>query len=284
MHKTQPITLCQCLGKASLGLILILCFLAVSISGFSSASAGVMSVSGLQKAQPSPEKLSFKIVKTYPHDPQAFTQGLVYKDGYLYEGTGQYGSSNLRKVDIKTGAVVQVKPLSREYFGEGITILGSRIYQLTWHAAMAFVYDLASFELLDTLRYPVAVEGWGLTTDGRDLIMGDGSSELFYLDPDTFALKKRLRVTLNDSVVYNINELEYIDGVIFANVWQANYIIRIDPKTGRVTGIVDLRQIAPVKYRGHTDYVLNGIAYDPASKHLFVTGKMWPEIFEIELL
>lgn len=284
MHKTQPITLCQCLGKASLGLILILCFLAVSISGFSSASAGVMSVSGLQKAQPSPEKLPYQIVKTYPHDPKAFTQGLVYRDGYLYEGTGQYGSSNLRKVDIKTGDVVQVKPLSREYFGEGITILGSRIYQLTWYAAMAFVYDLASFELLNTLRYPVAVEGWGLTTDGRDLIMGDGSSELFYLDPDTFALKKRLHVTLNDSAVCNINELEYIDGVIFANVWQTNYIIRIDPKSGRVTGIVDLRQIAPVKYRGHTDYVLNGIAYDPASKHLYVTGKMWPELFKIELL
>lgn len=237
-----------------------------------------------QKATSTPERLSYRMVKTYPHDPEAFTQGLVYRDGFLYEGTGQYGTSALRKLDIKSGKAVQIKPLDKEYFGEGITILGDRIFQLTWYAATAFIYDLATFERIKSLRYPVAIEGWGLTTDGRNLIMGDGSSELFYLDPDTFALKKRLNVALNDSAVYNINELEYIDGNIFANVWQTDYIIRIDSQSGKVTGVLDLRQIAPVKYRGHPDYVLNGIAYDPATKHLFVTGKMWPKLFEIELI
>jgi glutamine cyclotransferase len=237
-----------------------------------------------QVAAKAPERLAYRIVKTYPHDPEAFTQGLVFLDGYLYEGTGQYGTSSIRKVDIDTGKVIKISRLERDYFGEGITILGDRIYQLTWHAATAFVYDLATFDCIDTRRFPISVEGWGLTTDGRDLIMGDGSSDLFYLDPESLELKKRLPVTLNDSPVYNINELEYVAGSIFANVWQTDYIIRIDSGTGRVTGIIDLRRIAPAMYRGHTDNVLNGIAYDPATRHFYVTGKMWPELFEIELL
>lgn len=231
-----------------------------------------------------PERIAYKIIKTHPHDPEAFTQGLVFLDGYLYEGTGQYGTSSIRKVEIATGKVIKISRLERDYFGEGITILGGRLFQLTWHAATAFVYDLATFECIDTRRFPLSMEGWGLTTDGRDLIMGDGSSELFYLDPESLDLKKRLSVTLNESPVYNINELEYVAGSIYANVWQTDYIIRIDSGTGQVTGIIDLRRIAPVMYRGHTDNVLNGIAYDPASKHFFVTGKMWPQLFEIELL
>lgn len=231
-----------------------------------------------------PERIAYKIIKTHPHDPEAFTQGLVFLDGFLYEGTGQYGTSSIRKVEIDTGKVIKISRLERDYFGEGIAILGSRLFQLTWHAATAFVYDLATFECIDTRRFPLSMEGWGLTTDGRDLIMGDGSSELFYLDPESLNLKKRLSVTLNDSPVYNINELEYVAGSIYANVWQTDYIIRIDSGTGLVTGIIDLRRIAPVMYRGHTDNVLNGIAYDPASKHFFVTGKMWPQLFEIELL
>ena len=238
----------------------------------------------LQAPAKAPERLAYKIIKTHPHDPEAFTQGLVFMDGYLYEGTGQYGTSSIRKVEIDTGKVIKISRLERDYFGEGIAILGGRIYQLTWHAATAFVYDLATFECIDTRRFPISVEGWGLTTDGRDLIMGDGSSDLFYLDPESLELKKRLTVTLNDSPVYNINELEYVAGSIFANVWQTDYIIRIDSGTGRVTGIIDLRRIAPAMYRGHTDNVLNGIAYDPATRHFYVTGKMWPELFEIELL
>ena len=283
MNKPKSITPLRCFVLATLGFALFLFVPGVSIPGDSAGLNGEMAESGLQKSSSPPERLSFKLVKTYPHDSKAFTQGLVFRDGYLYEGTGQYGTSALRKLDIQSGKALQVKSLAKEYFGEGITILGEKIYQLTWYAGTAFVYDLTSFELLDTLRYPVEVEGWGLTSDGRDLIMGDGSSELFFLDPDTFSLKRRLRVTLNDSEVYNINELEYIDGVIFANVWQTDYIIRIDPQTGLVTGVIDLKRIAPVQYRGHADYVLNGIAYDPDSKHLFVTGKMWPELFEIEL-
>ena len=283
MNKPKSITPLRGFVLATLGFVLFLLVPGVSIPGDSARLNGEMAGSGLQKSSSPPERLSFKLVKTYPHDSKAFTQGLVFRDGYLYEGTGQYGTSALRKLDIQSGKALQVKSLAKEYFGEGITILGEKIYQLTWYAGTAFVYDLNSFELLDTLRYPVEVEGWGLTSDGRDLIMGDGSSELFFLDPDTFSLKRRLRVTLNDSEVYNINELEYIDGVIFANVWQTDYIIRIDPQTGLVTGVIDLKRIAPVQYRGHADYVLNGIAYDPASKHLFVTGKMWPELFEIEL-
>jgi glutamine cyclotransferase len=283
MNKPKSSALLPDLIGVSFGAALIMILLIASNLEVSGCVSVEPSGIGFQKANPAPERLSYKIVKTYPHDPKAFTQGLVFRDGCLYEGTGQYGTSALRKLDIQSGEAVQVKPLAKEYFGEGITILGDKIYQLTWYAATAFVYDLASFDLLNTLPYPLDVEGWGLTTDGRDLIMGDGSSELFYLDPGTFALKKRLKVTLNDSAVFNINELEYIDGVIFANVWQTDYIIRIDPQKGTVTGVVDLRELAPVQYRGHADYVLNGIAYDPASKHLFVTGKMWPELFEIEL-
>ena len=243
-----------------------------------------MKQSGPQKSgAAAPERLSLKIVNTHPHDPDAFTQGLVFKGGFLYEGTGQYGSSSLRKVEVKTGEVVQISSLAKEYFGEGITILGDRVFQLTWYAGRVFVYDLETFRLLHTLRYPFAMEGWGLTTDGKHLIMGDGSSTLYFLDPETFALEKRLNVTLNDSEVYNINELEYVEGAIFANVWQTDFIIRIDPRSGRVTGVVDCRQLAPAKYRGHPDNVLNGIAHDPATGHLFVTGKLWPELFEITL-
>ena len=265
------------------GAVLVLILLIAAGTGDSRPISAGAFLAGLQKSPAMPERLSYRLVKTHPHDSKAFTQGLVFRDGFLYEGTGQYGSSALRKLDLETGRVVKEKALSRQYFGEGIAILGDRIYQLTWYAAKVFVYDLDSFELLHTLRYPIAVEGWGLTTDGRDLIMGDGSSELFYFDPGTFALKKRLKVTLNDSPVTNINELEYVDGVIYANVWQTDFIIRTDPRSGKVTGVADLRELAPVQYRGHVDYVLNGIAYDPGSGHLLVTGKMWPQLFEIEL-
>ena len=225
----------------------------------------------------------YRLVREYPHDPEAFTQGLVYLDGVLYEGTGLEGESTLRRVDLETGEVLQSRPLEARYFGEGIAVLGDRIFQLTWKTETAFVYDRETFEPLATFAYPT--EGWGLTTDGQRLIMSDGSSTLFFRDPDTFAEIGRIDVRYGDTPVANLNELEFIDGEIWANVWQADVIARIDPATGRVTGVIDLRGLLSAQdRRDHSPDVLNGIAHDPATGRIFVTGKLWPKLFEIELV
>jgi len=225
---------------------------------------------------------TYKIVNVYPHDPQAYTQGLVYKDGYLYEGTGLNGRSSLRKVRLETGEVLQRVDLPPELFGEGIALLGGKIFQLTWKAGTGFIYDAHDFHLLRKFSYPG--EGWGLTTDGRLLYMSDGTPEIRVLNPETLKEMRRIKVHDAASPVNELNELEFINGELFANIWQTDRIARISPRTGKVVGWVDLSGILSPMYRRTPDAVLNGIAYDPQGKRLFVTGKLWPNIFEIQLI
>ena len=220
---------------------------------------------------------TYKIINTYPHDRAAFTQGLIYQDGCFYESTGLYGHSSLRKVNLKTGMVLKKHSLPSLFFGEGITVFGTKIIQLTWKSKMGFVYNKENFEVLQTFHYPT--EGWGITNDGRRLIMSDGSSTLFFLDPETFKEVDKIDVLDQEgAAVKGINELEYIKGEIFANIWPTTRIARISPKTGRVTGWIDLAGIVPLEKDAD---VLNGIAYDEKNDRLFVTGKLWPKVFEI---
>ncbi len=223
----------------------------------------------------------YQIVRTYPHDPDAFTQGLEYDDGVLYEGTGLNGRSSIRKVKLETGEVLQKRDVAQEHFGEGITVFKSELFELTWKSRVAFVYDTSTFE--PKKRFAYTGEGWGLTHDGTSLIMSDGSDELRVLDPSTFAERRRIKVTASGSPVRSLNELEFVKGEIFANVWTTDYIARIAPDTGRVTGYVDLRGLLAPAERARTD-VLNGIAYDAQHDRLFVTGKLWPKLFEIRVV
>ncbi len=223
----------------------------------------------------------YRVVNTYPHDPQAFTQGLEYYNGYLYESTGLEGQSTLRKVELRTGRVLQRHRLLPEIFAEGITIFGNRIYQLTWRNGICFVYDRDTFRVESEFRY--SGEGWGLTNDGTYLIMSDGSDTLVFRDPATFGVVRRLKVHANGVPVRDLNELEYIEGEIWANVWQTDLIARISPQTGEVVAWVDLSGLLPEADRRNAD-VLNGIAYDKQNKRIFVTGKLWNKLFEIELV
>jgi len=227
-------------------------------------------------------RYTYEVLRTYPHDPAAFTQGLLFADGSLYEGTGLYGRSSLRKVDLQTGAVLQLYPLADRYFGEGVALFGERLIQLTWRAQTGFSYDRESFALRDQFSYPG--EGWGLTQDGEHLIMSDGTSTLYFLDPETFAETGQIQVRADDLPVKRLNELEWVDGEIFANIWQTDRIARIDPATGRVNGWIDLTGLLSREDRSQGVDVLNGIAYDAAEKRLFVTGKLWPKLFEIKLI
>jgi len=224
----------------------------------------------------------YRIVRVYPHDPGAFTQGLVFTDGVLYEGTGLRGESTLRRVDLETGEVLQSYSLPPSYFGEGITIWDDRIIQLTWQEQTAFVYDKDSFELLHTFYLPT--EGWGITHDETRLIVSDGTSTLYFLDPESLERIGQVQVYDDQGPVVKLNELEYVNGQVYANVWQTDRIAIIDPWTGQVTGWIDLEGLLePADYGPGTD-VLNGIAYDSKGGRLFVTGKRWPKLFEIELL
>ena len=228
------------------------------------------------------EFYGYKIINTYPHDPNAFTQGLVYDDGYLYEGTGREGHSSIRKVELKTGKVLQIYNLPDKYFGEGITIFDDRIYQLTYQTHIGFVYDEKTFKLLRDFTYNT--EGWGLTHDNKHLIMSDGTPELIFLDPNSLKVLSRLPVYYNGSLLWNLNELEYINGKVFANIWQTDIIAIIDPKSGQTDSIIDLKGLLKNQdIHGQID-VLNGIAYDAKDKRLFVTGKWWPKLFEIKLV
>jgi glutaminyl-peptide cyclotransferase len=226
---------------------------------------------------------SYEIVNRFPHDPEAFTQGLVYEDGWLYESTGLYGRSSLRRVDLETGNVVQIQHLDDVYFGEGLTIWEDRIIQLTWREQTGFIYDLESFDLLDTFSYET--EGWGLTHDGQRLIVSDGSAYLYFWDPETFTeIGRVLVVDERDNPVVRLNEMAYIDGEVYANVWLTDRIVRIDPETGYVTGWIDLSGLLDgVSLTGPVD-VLNGVTYDAENGRLFVTGKLYPLLFEIELV
>jgi glutaminyl-peptide cyclotransferase len=223
--------------------------------------------------------LKARVVNTFPHDPDAFTQGLVVLGGELYEGTGRNGQSSLRRVALETGEVLQRHNLGSLYFGEGITIMGERIYQLTWQSQIGFVYDRASFKLQKTFLLPG--EGWGITHDDTHLIVSDGTAFLRFLDPETQAEVKRVTVTEDGLPLERLNELEFIDGEVWANVWYTDFIVRIDPKTGNVTSKVDLSGLH--EQRGADD-VLNGIAWDEMSDRLFVTGKLWSSLYEIDVV
>jgi glutaminyl-peptide cyclotransferase len=222
----------------------------------------------------------YLIQHVYPHDPGAFTQGLQYVDGVLYEGTGLNGRSSIRKVNLETGEVLQQRSVPAAYFGEGIVVWHNRLIELTWQSQVAFIYDRDTFNPTGTFHYEG--EGWGLTHDGKNLVMSDGSAALRVLDPDTFAERRRINVTANGVPVRNLNELEWVKGEIFANVWQTNYIARVSPATGAVTGWIDLHGLLSAEEARRAD-VLNGIAYDAAHDRLFVTGKLWPKIFELTL-
>ena len=225
---------------------------------------------------------TYRILNTYPHDPKAFTQGLLPLDGIFYEGTGLYGHSSLRKVEPESGKVLQQISLAPTLFGEGITIFGDKLYQLTWKSKVGFVYNKDSFELLQEFHYPT--EGWGITHDGQKLIMSDGSDTLYFWNPETLEEVGRVRVFDDQGPVVRLNELEYVEGEVFANVWQTNKIARINPETGQVTGWIDLSGILSATDISQPVDVLNGIAYNAETGQLFVTGKLWPKLFEIELV
>jgi glutamine cyclotransferase len=223
----------------------------------------------------------YEVVHTFPHDSDAFTQGLIYLGGELLESTGLKGQSSLRRVELATGRVNKLVRVPAEYFAEGMTVLGGKIYQLTWQSHKGFVYDLATFTLEKEFSY--AGEGWGLTTDGRSLILSDGTDQIRFLDPATFQVTRTINVRRAAQPVRLLNELEYIRGEIYANIWQSQTVARIDPASGRVLGIIDFYGLLPAADHAANTDVLNGIAYDAATDRLFVTGKNWPKLFEVRL-
>ena len=225
---------------------------------------------------------SYRIVHAYPHDQHAFTQGLVYVDGHLYESTGMNGQSSLREDDLESGRIQRMQLVADQYFAEGLTDWKNTLIQLTWQNHLAFVYDRATFRLLCTFRYDG--EGWGVTHDAKSLILSDGTATLRFYNPDTFKELRRITVTDRGKPVTNLNELEFIHGEIYANVWHTDRIARISPATGRVVGWIDLKGLMPRSRLSNDEAVLNGIAYDAAHNRLFVTGKLWPSIFEITLI
>ena len=224
----------------------------------------------------------YRIVDTYPHDPAAFTQGLVFHDGVLYEGTGQYGASSLREVELETGRVVRSVALPEDLFGEGMAVVGDRIVQLTWQSNLGLVYDRHSFALLAEFYYPT--EGWGLAYDGEQLVMSDGTATLHFLDGETFEEVRHVEVREGNSPVAWLNELEIVDGLLLANVWTTDLVAMIDPGTGQVEGWIDLAGLLDQTSLDRPVDVLNGIAYDRETGRLFVTGKFWPVLFSIELV
>jgi glutaminyl-peptide cyclotransferase len=224
----------------------------------------------------------YKVVHAYPHDQRAFTQGLIYLDGHLYESTGLKGQSSLRMEDLDTGTILQHADMPAQYFGEGLTNWGSTLIQLTWQSHIGFVYDRFSFRVLRTFEY--SGEGWGLTQDGKNLILSDGTATLRFLDPATFREVRRITVESKGEPVTKLNELEYIHGEIYANIWYTDRIARISPRTGAVLGWIDLSGLLAPDERTNPGAVLNGIAYDAQHDRLFVTGKLWPKLFEIKVV
>jgi glutaminyl-peptide cyclotransferase len=235
-----------------------------------------------RRAPAAPPIAGYEVIAAYPHDPRAWTQGLIFVDGTLYEGTGQArGPATLSRLELETGTVLQRCQLPMEFFGEGVTIFGDAIYQLTWRSGVGFVYDKASFAFRRAWSYPT--EGWGLTHDGTRLIMSDGTSTLHFLDPQTLEEIGRIDAHDQNGPVFRLNELEYINGQIYANVWLTDLIARIDPQSGQVLGWIDLSGLLSEADRAQPVAELNGIAYDAERDRLFVTGKLWPKLFEIRL-
>ena len=239
-------------------------------------------VNGNQQPESNIKQYTYEVVNVYPHDPTAFTQGLIYQDGYLYESTGLNGRSSLRKIELKTGKVLKKRNINRKYFGEGLASDDSYLVQLSWRAGTGFVYNRDTFALEKTFNYPG--EGWGLTTYKGHLIMSDGSSSLRFFDSVHFKETRQLQVSIDGKPLKNLNELEMVKGKIFANVWQTDQVAIISPESGHVDGIVNLAELLDSKTPGSTANVLNGIAYDAAGDRLFVTGKYWPKLFEIKLV
>lgn len=239
-------------------------------------------------ADSAPELYTFNVINTYPHDKNAYTQGLEFHNGYLYEGTGRVGQSTLRKVELETGNVLQKIDLDAKYFGEGITILNNKIYQLTWKAGKGFVYDLESFEQIKEFPYTKSREGWGLTNNGTHLIKTDGTERIWFLNPETLKEETYIEAYTNTQKVEKLNELEYINGKIYANRWQLNSILIIDPTSGKVEGAANLKELKKLIENEQTldqdDEVLNGIAFDAKTGRMFVTGKHWSKLYEIELV
>jgi glutaminyl-peptide cyclotransferase len=227
-----------------------------------------------------PVKYTYQIINVYSHDEDAFTQGLVFDDGALYEGTGLYGQSTLRRIELETGNITQLYSLTDSFFGEGITIFEDKIIQLTWKSGKGFVYDRGSFELLQTFEY--LTDGWGITCNGSALIMSDGTATLYFLDPETFQTTGQIEVHDEEPVTL-LNELEYVQGMVYANIWQENKIAIINPETGQVTGWIDLTNISNSENQ-NVGNVLNGIAYDQNEDRLFVTGKLWSKLYEVKLV
>lgn len=225
---------------------------------------------------------SYQIIAVYPHDPGAYTQGLLWHNHTFIESTGLYGSSSLRVVEPESGKVKTFIPLEARFFGEGLALLNDKLYQLTWREATGFVYDLQTLKLLNTWQYPT--EGWGLTTDGTNLVMSDGSDTIYFIDPKSFETIREIKVTLDDSPLSAINELEWIEGTIFANIYLTDDIARIDPQSGKVLGMLNMSGLRPAANKPEAGEVLNGIAYDPSSQRLFVTGKLWDVLYEIRLV
>ncbi len=239
------------------------------------------STSVFLKSNIAPKKYSYRVIKTFNHDPKAYTQGLFFHNGFLYEGTGQNGSSSLRKVELETGKVIQSNNLEQDYFGEGITLFGDKIYQLTWTSGIGFVYDAETFKRLHTFNY--TTQGWGLTTNGNELVMSDGSNTLYFMEPNDFSEVKKVEVFDNYGPQKMLNELEYINGKIWANVYTTNRVVIIDPQSGAVVSEIDFTGILKNSDKTGNEDVLNGIAYDPTSKRIFVTGKNWPKLYQVEI-
>jgi len=238
-----------------------------------------------QPAAPAAKTLAplqkIRVVRSYPHDPQAFTQGLLFDGGFLYESTGREGFSSVRKVDLDTGAILKISRLTPDYFGEGLALFEKRLIQLTWLNGKGFVYEKETLRLIE--EFVFVPEGWGLTCDGKKLVLSDGTAELRFLDPATFKEVGRLAVTDGGRPVLNLNELEFVRGEILANIWMKSVIARIDPVSGRVKAWLDLEPVVREIGSGDTDAVLNGIAYDAKGDRLFVTGKLWPKLYEIRI-
>ncbi|MDR0661374.1 MAG: glutaminyl-peptide cyclotransferase [Prevotellaceae bacterium] len=255
---------------------------AVLTSYRSGERLGVLSFAYTVKPPYPPKVYSYKVVKEYPHRRDAYTQGLFFHNGYLYEGTGQYGHSTLCKIDLQTGNVIHEIYLGNNYFGEGICLLNNYIYQLTWQEQVGFIYNADNFEKIGDFSYPT--EGWGITTDGTYLIMSDGTNSLYFIDPANMATAKRIEVYSNSESVIMLNELEYINGEIWANVYGKDFIVIVDAKTGAVKGRIDLKNILKQEYYSRDTDVLNGIAHDIVNNRIFITGKNWPKLFEIEIV
>ena len=231
-----------------------------------------------------PKVFSYEVINEFPHDSKAFTQGFVYHDGFFYESTGIRGASTLRKVEIETGKVVKRHELEREYFGEGMTILNGKIYQLTWQKGIGFIYDLESFEKIGEFKYNKSKEGWGLTHNGEYMIKTDGTERMWFLETADLQEKKYIETYTDKRKAEKLNELEYIDGKIYANIWQQNSMLIVNPTNGAIEAIVNLKGLQEKAGQKGEDYVLNGIAYDKENDRLFVTGKNWNKVFEIKVI